>query len=118
MKCVLSPQVVVAGQSMASSYTTKTLDCEQADVAGFQINFTGSPVGSFSVGGSQDGTNFATLPLAVNGSVVTSIAVPANTSPILIDLVTNSISYLQVVYTASSGTGSMTIYQTKKRVGD
>lgn len=91
----------------------------EVDVCGIQINYTGSsPVGAFSVQASNDNVSFATIPLSVNGTVVTSLAVPASSSPIVLDIITGSLCYLQVVYAFTSGTGTMTIITTKKRLGD
>lgn len=118
MKCVQTPITFLSSQSMGSTFTSASINALETDVLGIQINYTGSPVGVFTVQGSVDNVNFATLPFSVNGTVVTSFTVPASTSPILLDLVTGSLVYIQVVYTFTSGTGTFSVITTKKRLGD
>jgi hypothetical protein len=79
-----------------------------------------SPIGTVSVEGSNDfslnaegavmnaGTwNF--LPLSYNSTIVTAIPITGNTGNGLIDIASNGIYALRFLYTATSGTGTMTV---------
>lgn len=129
MKTVLMPAHVLTAQSMASSFTTNAFVVEQADVVGIQMNYSGAPVGSLALQGSIDHSqdqwgnitnagNWTSLYVTVNGTLTNAIAIPANTSPILIDTSLSSIPFLRLQYTATSGTGSADVYLTFKRLGD
>lgn len=117
MKTVLTPAKFMAAQSMGASFVAMCPTVQQADVVGLQLNYTGSPQGTIEIQGSVDGVNFTALYLTVNGVSGSSIAIPANTSPIVIDLYGSSIPNLRVVYTRTSGTGSVDGFITYKRLG-
>lgn len=128
MKLVLKPVHIVTAQSMGATFTTTAFPVTQSDILGIQINYTGSPVGSFSVQASLDHAqdaqgniqvagNWADVYLTVNGALTSSIAVPAGTSPILIDVYGPSMPYFRLVYTRVSGTGTADIYLGAKRIG-
>lgn len=118
MKAVQAPVILVSAQSLGASFTSSTINVIETDVLGLQLNYTGSPVGTLEVQASQDNVNFATLPLSVAGTLVTSLTLPTDPSPLLLDIVSGSLSYVRVVYTRTSGSGSITIYTSKKRLGD
>lgn len=119
MKAVSAPNHLVVAQSIATTYTSPIITCLQDDVVGIQLNYTGSPVGALAIQGSLDQTNWAALPVSVNGgSAVLTIAIPGASSPILIDMASGSLPYLRVVYTASSGSGTLDMFVTSKRIGD
>lgn len=129
MKTVLVPAHVLVAQSMATSFNTNAMAIEQADVVGIQMNYSGSPVGTLALQGSIDHAqdqfgnitnagNWTSLYVTVNGTLTNAIAIPANTSPILIDTSLSSLPYFRLSYTAISGTGSADVYLTSKRLGD
>lgn len=117
MKAVLYPDHFIVAASIAAGYTSPSMTVIQSDIIGLQLNYTGAPVGSFSVQASLDNVNFTPLYLTVNGTSMNSIPVPANSSPIFIDMYGSSAPYIRVVYT---GTGASTLdgYLTYKRIGD
>lgn len=128
MKNVLKPAHVVTAQSLGADYTSPALPVTQSDILGIQINYTGSPVGSFKLQASLDhdqdaqgnivnAGNWADVYATVNGTLSSSIAIPASTSPILIDVYGPSMPYFRIVYTRTSGTGSADIYFGYKRIG-
>ena len=88
-------------------------------MCGYGVSWTGtSPVGTLAVQVSNDyslnaegavsnaGT-WATLPFSVAGTIVTSLAVTGNTGSIYIDIDTISAYAIRLVYTATSGTGTL-----------
>ena len=129
MKATRSHYQFVTNHSTGTSYTGPTTDSAgnvipgydnlDIDVAAIQVNYTGTAVGSYAVLGSVDGVNFTALPFTVNGTVVTSIAAPANASPIIFDLAGSGVQYLQLQYTFTSGSpGTFSALVTGKRLGD
>lgn len=118
MKLVLAPNHFLIAQSTASNFTSSVVNMLEKDVAAIQINYTGAPSGTLAVRGSVDGVNYANVYVSVNGAPPSAtIAVPANASPILIDLVGTSIPNLEIVWTGS-GAGTMDGYTSTKRLGD
>lgn len=117
-KFVLKPAQIATSQSMGASFEINCPSALQADVVGIQLNYSGSPVGTLEVMGSVDGTNYTALYLSINGSSGLSIAIPTNTSPVIIDLYGSALPYLKLKYTRTSGTGSANIFFTYKRLGE
>lgn len=117
MKAVLAPDHFIVAASLAAGYTSPAMGVMQADIIGLQLNYTGAPVGTFQIQASLDQVNWTALYLTVNGTVTNSIAVPANTSPIFVDMYGSSAPFIRVVY---AGTGASTLdgYLTYKRIGD
>lgn len=115
---------------MAASVTSPVTDIQFLDNIGIEIDFTGSPIGTFQVqvsaSYSQDMNGNVQSPGAwtpilityYDGtSTVTGLSVPTSVgSPIYIDLNQLSAPFLRVVYTRSSGTGSLDCYLTAKMI--
>lgn len=124
MKAVLFPKEIAANADLSTSYISPVEQVIESDVTGFQINYTGAPVGSFAVEVSADYNkvtgvgNWIPLTLSVNGALVNGLAVPSNTSPIYIDIYGCSMPYVRIHYTSASGSGSANIYMLYKRLGD
>lgn len=118
MKAVRNPQKFISAHALTGSFVSASQDVLEVDVTTIQLNYTGSPVGSFSVLCSLDNVNFAPLYFSVNGTGGTSVAVPSNTSPIFIDLYGGGFKYLQISYAFTSGSGSVDGYISGKRLGD
>jgi hypothetical protein len=105
--------------SMASSITSEATIVKKLSQISYSCVYTGSPIGSFSVQGSDDyqlnndgsvrnaGT-WNTLPLGYNGSVVTSIPISGAGNG-MIDIASTGVYALRLVYTASSGSGNLTV---------
>jgi hypothetical protein len=129
MKATRQAFTLVLSQSTAASYTSPAYSIIDIDVEAIQINYTGSPSGTFAIEGSVDfaedpfgnitnAGNWANLYYSVNGAApAASVAVPSNPSPIIFDTYGTGVSYLRVVYTGS-GTGTFTALVTGKRLGD
>jgi hypothetical protein len=119
-KFVLKPAQVATSQDMGSSFEVFLPSSLQADVVGVQLNYTsgGSPVGTLEIQGSVDGDNYASLYLNINGASGLTVPIPANSSPIVVDLYGSALPFLKLKYTRASGTGTMNIFFTYKRLGD
>lgn len=118
MKAVLAPYHAIVAQSMATSFNGPVHQIIESDLVCLQINYSGAPVGTLKVQGSLDQVNWCDLPMIINGVLVTSIAIPANPSPIVIDIDGSALPFIRLVYTATSGTGTLDEYITYKRLGD
>lgn len=118
----------IVNASMASNVISAVTSIAFLDNIGLQLNFSGSPVGSFQAQVSADyaqddygnvtnaGTWIAVLLTYYNGTtVVQSTSVPTTQgSPIYLDLNQLSAPYLRVVYTAGSGSGTLNALITAK----
>jgi len=114
------PQVVLSAGSMAGNLTSTPTILQSLTRAAYAIRWTGStPVGSVSVEGSNDyalnpdGTvansgTWDALTLSVNGSPSTTVAVSGNTGSGIIDITDTAVYAIRLIYTAGSGTGSLT----------
>lgn len=99
---------IVSGQSMAANYTSPTIDVNQVYGLSFQAVFTGSPVGSFKLQvSSQDvpSTGDVTEWSDVADSE-TAISAAGNVFYNVTDVFFH---WVRIVYTFSSGTGSLNI---------
>ncbi len=106
----------VAG-NMASTITSSPTNISGMDDVGYAGNFTGTPVGTFSVQVSLDYSpgkapndypinpgNWTTIPL---NSTVTASGSPDN---FFIDVTLISAPWIRLVYTASSSTGTLSAW--------
>lgn len=118
MKKVLKKALVVNEGNMSGNLTSNVVDIEFLDNIGIQLNFTGTPTGTFGVQISMDynpqtGAGFwiyLTLP-------TTPAAVAAGASnQIYIDLIQLTAPYIRVKYTATSGAGSLNAYINGKEI--
>ncbi len=118
---VLYPVQVFNSVSMATSSTSHAVEVINQDNIGIQLHWTGTPTGTFSVqvssdysqdylGNIQNAGHWIALPL--------SPAITAAGSPddAYIDLNQLSAMYVRVVYTAVSGSGTLTGYVVAKGV--
>lgn len=133
MKLTRNSYQLVNGQSTASNFTSQAYETIDIDVEALQVNYSGSPSGTFAIQGSTDykevynpdGTvtvlnagNWANLFFSVNGGTpVGSVAVPANPSPIIFDIYGTGVPFIRLVYTGS-GAGSFSAFVSGKRLGD
>lgn len=127
MKNVRAPGLFATGD-MSGSFVTAAINSGigrdgilQQDDLGIQINYStgSSPVGAFSIEASIDGTNYATVPVTISGTTTSTIAIPGNASPIIIEF--DSVvaaPWVRVRYARTSGSATATVYTTSKRLGD
>ena len=113
-------QSVTNGDMSQASITSKVTNIQFLDSIGVQINFSGAPVGSFAVqisadyeqddlGSVKNPGNW--IPLALTPAPITALG-----SPIFIDITLTAAPWIRVVYTKSSGTGSLNVFVTAKQV--
>lgn len=104
--------IITAGDMSLSSITSSPCEIKLQDNIGIQLNWTGTPNGTFDVQISSDYNQ------DLNGNVTNSghwISLPLNPSvsasgsanSAYIDLNEQSAQYVRVVYTKVSGTGSL-----------
>jgi len=112
-------QVITAGD-MSANVTGPATNISYLDNVAMQLNFTGTPTGTFSVEGSLDHKEY-------NGQIVNAgnfIPLSLATTPvasgaagqILLDLNQLSFPYIRIVYTRTSGTGSLDAFISAKAV--
>lgn len=115
---------------MTTSITSLVTDVQFLDDLAYQFTWSGAPVGNFqiqvSANHSEDFVGNVLVagnwvPLTVtywNGTVfVTGTTIPTTVgSPIYVDLTLMSTPYLRAVYTAISGSGSLTATVTGKQI--
>ncbi len=116
----LRPQVVINAASMAANITSAPTILQSLSTLSYSISWTGtSPVGTISLQASNDyalnpnGTvansgTWETLTVASGGSPVTTLSVSGNTGTGFIDITPTGAYSMRIIYTAASGSGTMT----------
>lgn len=123
---------IAAGDMATATVTSDVTNIQFLDNIGLQLNWTGSPVGSFAIQISADYAqdnssppNVTTtghwIPLVLSywdgSAFVTSASIPTSLgSPIYLDLALISAPWIRIVYTKSSGSGTLTGTITAKTV--
>lgn len=115
-KDVLKPYLIVTNGNMASaSITSSATNIQYLDNVCIELIFTGTPTGAFEVQGSVDYQQDA------NGNITNAghwVPITLPSSPvasgvagtILIDMNQLSFPYIRVVYTRTSGSGTLNAY--------
>lgn len=101
-------EYIVAGD-MSGTITGPSTNILYTDRAGFQIVYTGSPTGSFSIEVSNDETTWQAVALS------TGVSAAGSADNHFIDVETAS-KFIRLVYTFSSGTGSLNVHITAKSI--
>lgn len=129
MRFFYGPQIIIPspsgnpanGNSLAGNITSQPTIVQSMYAMSFGLVWTGtSPVGAVSVEGSNDfqlnaaggvetAGNWTTLVLNYNGAAVSSVPITGNSGHGLIDIVSTGIYAVRLVYTRTSGTGSMIV---------
>ena len=120
-RTTLRPQVVIAaGDMSAASITSAPTILQSLTIPNYSVVWSGTtPIGTLAVQASDDyalnpdGTvqnagTWNTLPLSLAGSSVTSIPVTGNTGNGMIDIYGLGAYAIRLVYTKTSGTGTLT----------
>lgn len=127
---LLKFQNISAGDMSTASLTSAVTNIQFLDNIGLQLNFTGSPTGTFEVQVSsdyaQDGQGNVQvagnwIPLIMTywdgATFVTTGDIPTSVgSPIYLDLALLSAPWIRVVYTRVSGSGTLNSFITAKSV--
>jgi len=105
-------KIIDAGDMSQSSITSAVTNITYLDNVCIELVFTGSPVGTFSVQGSLDHQQDALGNIITAGNWVSLTLSPApvasgSADQIVIDLNQLSFPYIRVVYTKTSGTGTL-----------
>lgn len=129
------PQIVIPnalgspanGNSMAANITSSPTIVQDMYAMSYALKWTGTtPIGTVSIQGSNDfalypgGGGIAnagtwnTLTVNYNGVPVTTIPVTGNTGNGIIDIVATGVYAIRLIYTATSGTGSLTVVMNAK----
>jgi len=118
---LLQPVHIIVAGDMSASITSSPVEVKLQDNVGIQLHWTGVPVGTFSVQVSanhQQDTNgnvtqagqWVTLPIS---PAVTAAGTPDDA---YIDLNQLSANFVRIVYTRTSGTGSLEAYVVAKGI--
>lgn len=101
-----------------TSLTSAVTNIQYLDNIGFQFDFTGSPVGIFTLQVSADYVQDPEGNVLNSGSwAPLSVTYSTSTgSPIYVDNFNISAPYMRAVYTKTSGTGTLNAYVTGKEV--
>ena len=109
---LLFPVHIFNSASMATSLTSPVVEIRNQDNVGIQLHWTGAPVGDFdfqissdhaqdSQGNVTNAGNWVSLPLSP------AISAAGSADDAYVDLNQMSAMYCRVVYTRTSGTGSL-----------
>lgn len=118
---LLLPVHVITTTSMGATITGDPIEIKNQDNIGIQLHWTGTPVGAFSIqissnyrqdieGNVQVTGNWVTLPLSP------AITAAGSADDAYIDLNQMSAMYMRIVYTRTSGTGTLDAYVVAKGV--
>lgn len=109
-----TPAKVTNAASLGATANLDVYDVRSYDNVALQLNWTGTPTGSFALQASLDfdGTtgSWATLSPSVGG--VPTPAGVADTA--LLEVSTTAISFLRLAYTRTSGTGAIDVWAVGK----
>jgi hypothetical protein len=114
-KQVIKPyKVISAGDMSQSSLTSAVSNIQGVDNIAYQVNFSGSPVGTFDVQVSMDfqpGVSPNSAP-ANSGTLISlplssPVAASGSAGAAYLDLNQVSAPFIRIVYTKTSGTGSL-----------
>lgn len=114
-------KLISAGDMSTASITSIAQQVMYLDDIGIQINFTGTPTGSFEIQISADHVEDAQGNVKTAGNWVpmtftTAPVASGAAGSIYLDIATLSAPYLRVVYTRVSGTGSLDVFVTGKAI--
>lgn len=112
---ILKFQNITNGDMSQATITSAITDIQFLDNIGIQLNFTGSPVGIAAIQVSADHAQdmFGNVTMAGSWATITSSSMVGG-SPIYFDLNQLSAPYLRIVYTKTSGTGTLNGFITAK----
>lgn len=117
----LRPQVVLNAGDMSGNLTSQPTILQSLSCGSYSVTWTGtSPVGTLSLQVSDDyklnpdGTvenagTWNTAPLSSGGTTMSTIPITGNTGNGFIDILGTGSYAIRLIYTAGSGTGSLTI---------
>lgn|SRR5574343_709044 len=120
-KNALAPHQIITSGDMSGDVTSDPTNIQFLDNISIQLNFTGTPTGTFSVQGSLDYQQTSPFAKAATGNWIDltlspSPAASGSASQILLDLNQLSFPWIRVKYTRSSGSGTLNAFISGKAV--
>jgi len=108
-------QVITNGDMSQATLTSKVTGIQYMDNIPIQLNFTGTPTGTFAVQGSLDYSQDFQGNVTSVGNWVPLVLSPSPAATgaagsILLDLNQLSFPWIRVVYTKTSGTGTLNAF--------
>lgn len=100
-----SKQILTAGDMSQATLTSVAYDLQEKSLAAMQAIYTGSPVGSLQVQGSNDDIHWS----AVGSPTAISAA-----GDVLVNIGLVGFQFMRAVYTKTSGTGALTLIASAK----
>lgn len=115
------PVIINGAMASTSTLHSAPVNVEYLDNIGFQANFTGTPVGTFSVEVSADYLQTATGVVQNSGNwiALTLSAVPAAAGAagsIYVDVTQISAPWIRLSYTNTSSSGTLNAFATAKEI--
>lgn len=118
---LLNPVHIITAQSLGTSTTSAPVEVKLQDNIGVQLHWTGAPVGAFTFQVSMDyrqdqegnvvnAGNWVTMPVSP------AIAAAGSADDAYVDLNQISAPYMRIVYTRTSGTGTLDAYVNGKGI--
>ena len=108
-KRVLDFDKLIVDGDMSASITADGTNILYTDRVGYQIDWTGTPTGDFTVEVSNDEDTWVELTLS------TAIAAGGSADSAFIDVETAA-KFVRLKYTRSSGTGTLNVHITAKSI--
>ncbi len=118
---LLNPVHIIVAGDMSGNITSNAVEVKLQDNVGVQLHWTGAPTGVFSIQVSMDHREDIEGNVVVAGHWVSVILNPSITASgsaddAYIDLNQLSAAYVRIVYTATSGTGTLDAFVNAKGV--
>ena len=108
-------QTINNGDMSQSSITSSVTNIQYLDSIGIQLQWTGSPVGSLAIQLSADYAQDAQGNVTNSGNWTTMQSISTTGgSPVYVDITETSSPFIRVVYTKTSGTGTLNGFITAK----
>jgi hypothetical protein len=118
---VLQPIPLVTAGDMSASITSKVISTRYLNQGSVALLFSGTPTGTFTVESSHDyvpDNEFRTSPPAVGTwqalDLGTTLSATGAAGSLGVDITLSGVPWLRVVYTRTSGTGTLNAYISAK----
>lgn len=109
-KNTLPPIYIISSGDMSGNLTSSVTNVQYLDFVCIEAVITGTSTGSLDVQVSNDQTNWVSLPLDPPPTITSG-----SPNPIMIQITQEVAPYIRVVYTASSGTGTLNVTLTARQ---
>jgi hypothetical protein len=118
---LLKERIITSGDMSQSFITSSITGIQYLDNIGIQLNWTGTPIGSFSFQVSIDHAQDNRGNVTVVGNWVTlavspTIAAAGTSDQAYVDINQTGATFIRVLYTKTSGTGTLNAFLSAKEV--